>query len=340
MINDYDKSIHRHTIELLDVQTGELHRYAERQASGWVAWLPQQQALAYSDFEYLNQQSQGKYREDLWISWGSPQQAQRVATGADSDSLAIDPTGHVTYFPREGGGQPLGLQLQQVDVTTLAKQVPSLDLAQWDLSDSSRAKQDFKPADRRLQSTWRPGQASQVLLSLTGAGMLLADTQTGEICRISIRQQDKPLSGSVATWSPGGQHLAMLVRPTVSEGETRRHLAVFDMNTGQMSFPDLGTGDLLDIAWGPDSQHLVALMKVVLSNAAGDIKYELYMIDVPTQTARQILPEARVGGGTGGWGEMSWSPDGRYLAINCPIRSPGHPIIEQRICLITTSKVP
>ena len=260
--------------------------------------------------------------------------------GVDEESLAVDSSGRVTFFSRERGDQPLGPQLQRFDVVAQAGQVTSLDLAQWDFSDSSRAEQESSVKNRRMRSTWRPGQASQILLS-TSSGMLLADTQTGEICRIEIRQQDKPLSGSLATWSPDGQHLAMLVRPTVSEGsEPQRHLAVIDMNTGQPFFPDLGTGDILDMEWGAESQHLAVLTLVAQSNAPNDVIHQLYLVDVSSQKVQQMLPNATVGGGSGGWREMSWSPDGRLLAIKCPIWPRGQLITEDHICLIATSKVP
>jgi hypothetical protein len=338
LINGYDKNIDKFTVEVLNVQTGEIQRYAERRADYWAGWLPQQQALAYVDSESINA-AIGTVRRDLWISRGNPKQAGRVASGINDKALAIDTAGRLTFFTQDQSNQPSGSQLQQLDIAVQAKQVTSLDLAQWDFSDSSRAQQDSQVKDRRIYSAWRPGQTSQILLYFTGSVMLLADTQTGEICRIEIRQQDKPLSGSVATWSPDGQHLAMLARPTMSEGrEVQRHLAVIDMNTSQPFFPDLGSGDILDMEWGAGGRTLLALTKVLLSDAPGDVKYELYIIDVTAQTAQQVMPDATLGGGSGGSGEMSWSSDGRFLAVNCPIRSLGRPIIEQRICLITVSK--
>jgi hypothetical protein len=339
MTNGYDEDTERFTVEILDTQTGESHRYAERQADYWAGWLPQQQALAYVDSEPINA-AIGTVRRDLWISRGDPSQAERIVSGVNDKALAIDTAGRLTFFTQDQSDQPSGSQLQRLDIAAQAKQVTSLDLAQWDFSDSSPTTQESQVENRRIYSTWRPGQVSQVMLNMTDSGMLLADTQTGKICRIEIRQLDKPLSGSLATWSPDGQHLAMLVRPTVSEGEVQRHLAVLDMNTGQPYFPDLGPGDILDMEWGADSQHLTALTQVDQSSAPNDVIHKLYLIDVSSQTVQQMLPNATIGGGSGGWGEMSWSPDGRLLAIKCPIWPRGQLITKDRICLITTSKTP
>jgi hypothetical protein len=112
------------------------------------------------------------------------------------------------------------------------------------------------------------------------------------------------------------------------------------MNTGQPFFPDLGTGDILDMEWGAESQHLAVLTLVAQSNAPNDVIHQLYLVDVSSQKVQQMLPNATVGGGSGGWREMSWSPDGRLLAIKCPIWPRGQLITEDHICLIATSKVP
>ena len=342
MINDYDENIHRYTIEVLDVQTGKTRRYVERQSPGWIGWLPQLQALAYVDSEHVNS-AMGTVRRDLWISRGDPKQATRVASGINSDSLAVSSDGRLTFFNEDQSNQPSGSQLQQLDIAIQAKQVTSLDLAQWDFSDSPLATQDSQVRNRRIRSIWRPGQTSQALLYSIDSGMLLADTQTGEICRISIRQQDKPLLGSLATWSLDGRYLAMLVEPAGAK-QHWPSLLVVDMNTGQQFYRNsaangaFGTS-VIDMEWGPNSRHLIALKEVVPSNTSSDMKYELYLIDVLAQTAQQVLPDATLGGGSSGSGEMDWSPDGHYLAINCPVSSPGRPIIEDQVCLISTHQI-
>jgi|GEM_PF-2418602 hypothetical protein len=336
LIDGYNYDSHRHTLEVLDIQSGIVSVYAERKAGGWAAWLPQQQAVAYADFEYLDQ-SQGTYRDDLWVSWGSPQQAKRIAIGADAESLGIDPAGRLTFFSRERSGQPLGSKLQQIDAKTQVKQVSSLDLADWDFSNNLRAKQDFKLEDLRLRSNWRPSNASQVILNMADSGLLLADAQTGQICEIDIRQQNKPLVGSHITWSPDGRYLAMSTELATSEGQPG-HLAVIDMNTGQQFSPDLGPGNLVDLKWGGSSQQIAALMQVV-ANGSRD-SYRLYMVDVRLQTVQRVLPEAALGGAGSGSGEMSWSPDGTLLAINCPDWQNDKVIVAARVCLLSANKAP
>ncbi len=85
MTNGYDRDTDLFTIEVLNTQTGELHRYAERQADYWTGWLPQQQALAYVDSESINSTT-GVVRRDLWISRGDPKQVERAASRVNDES--------------------------------------------------------------------------------------------------------------------------------------------------------------------------------------------------------------------------------------------------------------
>lgn len=343
MTNGYDGETDRFTIEVLNVQTGELHRYAERQADYWTGWLPQQQALAYIDSEHVNSTT-GVVQRDLWISQGDPKRVERVASGIDDKALAIDTLGRLTFFSQARSDQPSTQQLERLDVTTRAKQALSFDLTQWELPNYSRSNESTNQQYRRFQSTWRPGTDSQVLFYFPDSGALLADIRTGQTCEIKIRRQDTQLVPVRAVWSPNGQYLATLVEDAMAE----RHLPnvlIINIETGQQFSPDLDSNTpfgapIIDIEWGPDSQHLVALMRVSQSNAANDVIHKLYLIDAPTQTAQQMLPNAIIGGGAGGPGEMSWSPNGRHLAIKCPIWPRGQVITEERICLISTSKIP
>ena len=338
LVNGYNYDSDRYTLVALDAQTGTTRVYAERQAPGWAAWVPGQHAVAYADSENLSQ-SGGAYRDDLWISQGSPQQATRMATGADAESLAIDPAGRLTFFPRERGGQPLNLRLQQYDVTTRVKQGLPFDLSQWAFPQYAQ-RQDESATDsssRRFRAVWRPGTASQVLLYFVGMGLQLVDTQTGQICEIKLRQENQSLTGSRIAWSPDGRYLAMAVRPAFLDQQPG-HLMIIDMNTGQQSFPDLGSGDLVDIKWGASSHQVAALMQVVVND--GRDAYRLYLIDAGSQAVQRVLPEATLGGGGSGSGEMSWSPDGKLLAINCPNWQDDQVMVAARVCLISTSQTP
>lgn len=338
LVNGYNYDSNRYTLVALDAQNGTTRVYAERQTPGWAVWVPQQHAVAYADSENLSQ-SGGAYRDDLWISWGSPQQATRIATGADAESLAIDPAGRLTFFPRERGGQPLNLRLQQYDVTTRVKQGLPFDLAQWTFPRYAQ-QQDGSATDssnQRFRAVWRPGTTSQVLLYFVDIGLHLGDTQTGQICEIELRQQNQSMTGSRITWSPDGRYLAMAVRPTFMEQQPG-HLMVIDMDTGQQSFPDLGSGDLVDIKWGASSHQVAALMQVVVND--GRDAYRLYLIDVGSQAVQRVLPKATLGGGGSGSGEMSWSPDGKLLAINCPNWQDDQVMVAARICLISISQTP
>lgn len=342
LVNGYNYEADRYTLEAVDVQSGIAQTYAERQSPGWAAWLPQQQAIAYNDSEFIDPQSPGKYRENLWVSWGSPQQAKRVATGVDYDSPAIDPAGRVTFFPRESGGKPLGPRLQRLDVTTEAQQTLALDLAQWDFHQYA-PRLDEPGTDspsRRVYTVWRPGTTSQILLYFADVGLLLADTQTGQICEIELRRQNKPLAAGWVTWSPNGRYLAIAAESLEPEGRLGPlHLMIVDMNTGQQFFPDLGAGELVDIKWGASSQQIAALMRQKVPNG-GRGTYRLYLVNAGSQVAQQILPQAEFIGGGSRAGMMTWSPDGSLLAINCPSWQDDQVITAARLCLISVSKAP
>ena len=344
LINGYDKNTDKFTVEVLDVQTGDLHRYVERQADYWTGWLPQQQVLAYVDSEFINSAT-GIVRRDLWISRGDPKHTERVANGVNDEALAMDTAGRLTFFTQDKSNEPSDLQLQRLDETMQARQALPLDLAQWELPRYAQSNEAANRQFRRLQSAWRPGTGSQVLFYFSDLGALLADTRTGQLCEIELRQQKTPLVPIRVAWSPDGQYLAALVKAAGAE-RYFRSLLVIDMNTGQQFVPELDTdapvgAEVLDIEWGPDSQHLAVLTTVIQSLTPNDVIHKLYLVDVPAQAVQQMLPNTTESIGDGGGpGEMSWSPDGRYLAINCPISSRKEIIKEQRICLITISAVP
>jgi dipeptidyl aminopeptidase/acylaminoacyl peptidase len=344
LINGYDKNIDKFTVEVLNVQTGELQRYAERQADYWTGWLPQQQALAYIDSEYINAAT-GTIRRDLWISRGDPKQAERVVSGVDDEALAIDSADRLTSFTQDQSNQPSGSQLLRLDVAAQTSQALPLDLTQWELPRYSQSNEAVNRQSRRLQSAWRPGTDSQILFYFSDLGALLADTRTGQLCEIELRQQNVPLVPVRIAWSPDGQYLAALVKAAGAERYFRR-LLVVDMNTGQQFVPELDTdapvgAEVLDIEWDSDSRHLAALTAVIQSYTPNDVIHRLYLVDVPVQAVQQMLPNTTESIGDGGGpGEMSWSPDGRHLAINCPIWPRKGIIEKQRICLITVSEVP
>lgn len=117
---------HRQTIDVLDIETGELITYAEWEESpGRPVWLSALKAVAYLTLvAEEGKEPPTRYHPELWISYGSPQQAERLATDADGP-LVADPDGkRLWYFLRS---EPNRLQL--CDVETRSPRGTLVDLA-------------------------------------------------------------------------------------------------------------------------------------------------------------------------------------------------------------------
>ncbi|MGB9872752.1 MAG: hypothetical protein ACPLYD_13975 [Anaerolineae bacterium] len=308
------------SIDVFDPQTGELRTYAEREGnSGKPVWLPALNAVAY--LTLVAEKGEGQpisYRPELWISYGNPQQAERLTSDVWGFSLAVEPDGkRLWYFSRSEPDRP-----QIFDGETRAIQAALLDLAplrylkpglEWAMRDRSP---DFKMA-------WRPDGSQMVLYSQFWT--FLVDVKTGQVCELNLgtynpEAMDIPPWPLEAQWSPDGRYLAFITTDSLNLPLRRTDLSILDIETGERRTlspgPDIEPGRhyVTDMAWAPNSQVLAILATVEYRDGA---TWEgLYLVEGATGQNKHLLPHIVFPAGDTGW-NLAWSPNGKSLAVTC-----------------------
>jgi Tol biopolymer transport system component len=309
----------RQTIDVLDVQTGELITYAEREGnSGKPVWLPALQAVAYLTLVAEKGEEQPiRYHPELWVSYGTPQQVERLTSDVWG-ALAVDPDGKRLWFFLRSEPD----RLQVYDMETKSIQVAPLDLAplrylkpglEWAVRDRSP---EFK-------MVWRPDGSQAVFYSQFWTFLL--DLKTGQWCELAVgdynaEAMDIPPWPLQAQWSPNGRYVAFITTDSLQMPFRRTQLTVLDMETGERRTvspgPDIEPGRhyVAGIAWAPNSQMLTVLATVEYRDGA---TWEgLYLVEGVTGRSKPVLPHIVFPAGDAGW-DLAWSPKGNFLAVTC-----------------------
>ncbi|MCS7251847.1 MAG: hypothetical protein RMK32_07485 [Anaerolineae bacterium] len=323
---------HRQTIDVLDIETGELITYAEWEESpGRPVWLSALKAVAYLTLvAEEGKEPPTRYHPELWISYGSPQQAERLATDADGP-LVADPDGkRLWYFLRS---EPNRLQL--CDVETRSPRGTLVDLAPL-----RYPKPELEWAMRDLElSFWaaRRPDGSQVLF-YSQFWTFLLDVRSGRWCELEVGEHEPwmhiPPWPLLAQWSPDGRYVAFVTTDTLDTRLLSTWLTILDVETGERrtlspgSETELGRHYVTDMAWFPDSRYLVALGVVRMEEGVN--KEGLFLVNAVTGESRRVLPEYEFGGGWDGR-QLAWDPSGSFLAVYCPTSEEG------RLCIVPVS---
>ena len=323
----------RNTIDVVDVRTGGLSTYAEREGSnGKPVWLPALRAVAYTTLV--------EQYPELWISYGTPQQVERLVP--DAWGLAVGPDGKsLWYFTRANADRP-----QVLNVETRAVQPAPLDLAllRYPKPGLEWAMRNRLPPFRML---WHPDGSQMLLYSQFWT--FLFDTRTNQVCELGLgeyipERMDIPPWAIEAKWSPNGRYLAFITTDSLNAPLRRTELTILDMNTGERRTlspgPDIEPGRhyVWDIAWAANSQQLIALAQT--ETIQGRPIQKLYLIDSHTGDSLQVMPDVLGGGTSEGW-QLAWSSDGQTLAVKCPTWLETEPTVsEDRICLISVTLQP
>jgi hypothetical protein len=302
----------RQAIETFDVQTGEMHIYAEREAIGQKPlWAQTFNGVAYAKIT--------DRRGELWLSQDAPGSAQRYASGLSSMSLAADPNGQRLLYLAEGK------RLQELSLTTKVAQSTSIAPSRWEHSVSL---QQAPPA--MYQMDWRP-ETSQIAL-YNDTYFFLVDIKDGQGCEIDLGSGDALRHWAVmARWSPDGRYLAML---TTSGTPPVRFvdLSILDMVTGDLrsmhpeAYINPGQYYVTEVAWAPDSR-VVAILAAI-EEKEGVQSNGLFLMDAISGRSRRMLPQMVFPGGDAGW-NLDWSPNGNYVALTC---------LNGPLCLIEATK--
>jgi hypothetical protein len=296
----------REYVETFNVRTAELHQYGER-SSGDVkpVWLDTPHKVALADL------SDKQY--DLWISdYGNARARQPVFRNVEyplaggGNTVVIVPRHQRRLVPVDGAGQAGG-------------PLP-IDLATY----------GFAP-DNTLtyfRMAWSPAGTRLAIYDIHR--LLVVNVQTGQVQEIDLG--DRPEYGRIwafhARWSPDGRYLALLT----TAGDLPAHfvdLTILDMTTRTFRRIDLGLRYVSEIAWAPNSRHLV--IRAVVFQEEGRAREGLYLVDIVTGATRRMLPDMLFGtNGDFTW-NLDWAPDGNTIATACPI------VGEVRVCLIAVT---
>ena len=323
----------RRAIETFNTHTGELCLYAEQKNTGQAFWLPQSQVVAFVDWEYVDKAT-GKTRRDLWISQGT-EQVQRLVEGIPLSSTIIEPSGYLILFTEVARSLPETSDAIHQFFPVLSMPI---DPSQWQYP---KYPVEVQPGYvlQQMSAARRP-DGSQIAF-YTDPFLFLVDAETDQACEVDLgRVGELPRWASYARWSSDGRYLAMRTTARLPGNLLPfSHLTVLDATNGKLYQPDLDIRYIWDIAWSPNSRHLMALGEIEVTQTGRPIQ-KLYLVDVLTKQWRPILPDQSFGGGAGPGSQLAWSSDGHNLAIECPLLDETERRIEDRLCLILTHVQP
>ncbi|PKO20343.1 MAG: hypothetical protein CVU38_20620 [Chloroflexi bacterium HGW-Chloroflexi-1] len=324
LITSRDPEVFGEEIEVFDVRSGDLKVFGERVSiSGKPVWLPTAQAVAYL--------AVAAQRLELRVSHGDPKRIDLVGQDVDLLSLAVAPDGQrLIYFAAPTGGRPL-----LWDSTSRTTQAMPFDLNRW--------KSFERPANKRnFRSVWS-SDGSQIAF-YTYPALFLVDGRTNQGCEVDLgieSVEQGPTWILEAKWSPDGHYLAMVTTATSVRGQLLpfTKLAILDVFTGEQLRPKLAMSHVWDIIWAPDSQHIIALGQV--GTMQGYPIQKAFLVSVLSGNSLPVLPEHILGGGSSDPGmQLAWSPDGRTIAVKCPLLQPDSlDMVEDRLCLITVTPI-
>jgi hypothetical protein len=315
---------YRERIETLDIRSGELRLYAERDHhNGKPVWLSAIQGVAYSTV--LEDQI------ELRVGRVQPSGIDTIAIAGRNHialgfSLAVEPGGRrLMYLVDRTGGRP-----QIWDGVERVTQAASFDVTEW---------RDFPDPDsaKNALPRWSPNGVQLAVFAYPA--LFLVEPGPNRVCEIDLGSvAGVPRFALDSRWSPNARYLAMITTARLP-GELVRStdLVVLDIPTGASRQIPLAAKPvyITDLAWDSSSRYLVALAQV---ETIQDRPIErLFLVDAVTGDVRPMLPERAFGGGTVVGQQMVWSSNGQTMALKCPVWLATEPTItEDRVCLIST----
>jgi len=328
-------------ITLFNPATGASQVYAKRTRIAFPpVWMEGLNAVIYPDVEIIKVTPRNnalplvEFRRQLWMSQGDPKNATPIedvllnANALSYISLSVDPGSHnILYLlPDEKKFIKQNERLEN-------KQAFVFNLAQWEYRSIKR---DF-PTPYSI--VWRPNTTQIFLYTLGDVGgyTFLLDIASGQLCEMDFGGW-----AGIARWSPNGRYLA-IIRAQEPLPINSSDLTVLDTTTGKqytmnITPPEIeGRHAVLDIAWGPDNHHLLAIGYISPFPHHGPIKDEnkysgLHLVNFQTGHNIHVFPEYKFFADW--WGKnIVWSQDGSQVLIRCPIKG------TDRLCRISVQQV-
>lgn len=289
----------KQSIEVLDITTGETEVYAEGLENARnIHWLPNEQAVVYTMVEF---DESGEVTQDaIWLNRGKSSQAQFLLDYSQlADSKVV-----ADRLPEE--------VIRKMNLSTIGKFNPEL----W----------RYQKYDPTILESWsdvpfvsisNPQDAKAIV---SGPPWLyLVDLKSNQPCEIDFEPYYHPFT---MRWSADGRFLAMIVSNNDRfELMYSNKLVILDTETGKLYYPDIKIwSHIWDIAWFPDNRHLVAM------GYSNDIEQpqlneQIGIVNSLTGEFYLTTPEQVFAQGGQAGSQLALSPDGKSLAVNCPIVS-------------------
>ncbi|HEY9153332.1 MAG TPA: hypothetical protein VIN60_10635 [Anaerolineales bacterium] len=303
------------SIELYNPETGNTKVYATRPISHELpAWVPQLNAVVYPALNFLGKdQNTGisKFTHQIWISYGDPATAQKLADNLPQLPFAVKPDGSQTLYFSDKQLSKWNASMQAIPSTT------SFDPTQWDYGKA----RDDNPVSYEM--AWQPGTSLVFLYSegaMDGGGYtFILNADTGRVCELKFGGW-----AQTAHWSSDGRYLAIIRSTTYGFPTYSAELTVLDTTTGKLTTLDVipqeieGQHYVDDFVWAPDNRHLLAIGDIDTSRNSQD-KIGLYLVDFVSGQSVNILPAYALY--TNSPQSMAWSPDGSKLVVRCPTQT-------------------
>lgn len=279
------------TLETINVISGTVKQYAEVKSPGNIfqpIWLPEAQGIAYltGDFQTA--------KTNLWLG-KAESKPEILLSDVEAPLIPIEKgRGVAVYHKNDKAMRSVSPDKQNLRPTPQPVTAPFPQMIPGKL----------------LNTTYQPG--GDWIAYYNVDGFRLVNSKTGEVRLIDLgERENEPLWAFDAKWSPDGQKLALIVtrdRATFDFTD----LYILEWPTGTLHKVDDDFDFVTDIAWAPDSRHL--LLKAVIGQKDGFNINALYITDVLTFS--EIVPVPIPIEGLTGFGDsLSWSPDGKMVLV-------------------------
>jgi len=307
------RSVPRQSIEVLDTQTGDTRVYADDLENARnVHWLPNEQAVIYADRQTAK--ISGIDRYGIWLSRGAGKIQYMLDDAALTDrekAAAVLPAEAAAWF----GVVQYPFNPEQWRYENYA--YPDI-LKKWD-------KFPFGVVENRQHTK---------AIVYGPPRLYLVDRKTNESCEIDF---GRPRYGFSPQWSPDGRYLAILTA-TNDPGTLMEHndLVIVDTVKGEVFKSNWAWSHTWDLAWFPDSRHLLMLgyPSETVDNPAQ--KQRLRLLDVKTGNVKDVLSDYDFGGASQTGFQLALSSNGKSLIISCPTVSATSALgVVDRMCFIS-----
>ena len=297
----------RQAIEIFNTRTREEFVYAERHSlTSPPVWLASQESVGFVE-------STLEKGDALRLSHNREGPVETLRTHLASSYLAVDSTGEkVAFLLQDQGARPAVMDLLGRGVQLFNVELPLSSIRTF---------------ESIYHAAWRP--RGNEIAFYNDSGLYLLDTVSGQACEVALGLaglgERGPRWAYLAKWSPNGRYLAMIT----TSGR-------FPLEFSELTILDTVTGDLhtvqperhlhsgkyyvLDIDWAPDSTTIAARVAVAMKE--GVVYDGLYVMSTRGAQQERQLPELTFTGASAGL-SLSWSPNGKYLALNCPTSNEG-----------------